>query len=224
MRILIVEDDADIADFLKRSLEAELFTVDLARDGEQGSYLARTNSYDLAILDNMMPGKTGTEICQEIRESKKSMPIIMLSVESDPVKKTGVLNLGADDYLAKPFLFEELLARVRAVLRRPQQLEGDVLEYQDLKIDTAKHQVYRRGEEVYLTPKEFELLEFLMRHRGAVVSRSMLIEHIWDVHADPFSNTIETHILNLRRKIDPPTRQKLIQTIPGRGYKLDTKR
>jgi DNA-binding response OmpR family regulator len=224
MRILIVEDEQDIASFLKNGLEAELFTVDLANEGERGSYLARTNSYDLIILDNILPGKTGTEICKDIRESGKTTPILMLSVQGEAPQKTDVLNSGADDYMTKPFFFGELLARIRAILRRPQQLEGEVIEMEDLKLDTSKHQAYRNGKEVYLTPKEFELLEFLMRHRGSVVSRGMLIEHIWDIHADPFSNTIETHILNLRRKIDRPPQRKLIQTVPGRGYKLDTRR
>lgn len=224
MRILIVEDEQDIRDFLKISLDAEMFTVDAAADGETGSYLARTNNYDLIILDNMLPKKNGAEICQELRESGKTTPIIMLSVQSEPLQKTDLLNMGADDYLTKPFTFAELLARVKAVLRRPRQLEGEVLEMQDLSMDVAKHQVFRGGKEVYLTRKEFELLEYLMRNRGSVVSRGTLIEHIWDMHADPFSNTIETHILNLRKKIDREAPQKLIQTVPGRGYKIDTKR
>jgi len=224
MRILIVEDEKDIGDFLKVSLEAEMFTVDLAVDGEKGSYLARTNNYDVIILDNVLPKKTGAEICRELRGAGIAAPIIMLSVQSEPLQKMDLLNMGADDYMAKPFTFGELLARVRAVLRRPQQLQSEVLQLEDLKMDVSKFQVFRGDKEIYLTRKEFELLEYLMRNRGNVVSRGTLIEHIWDMHADPFSNTIETHILNLRRKIDSTASQKLIQTVPGRGYKVDTKR
>jgi len=224
MRLLIVDDEQDIRDFLKKSLEAEMFTVDLAEDGERGSYLARTNNYDVIVLDDILPKKSGAEICAEVRAAGKATPIIMLSIKGEPGQKIGLLNMGADDYLSKPFTFGELLARIRALLRRPQQLESDVLEMEDLVIDVASHKVLRSGEEIYLTRKEFELLEYLMRHRGSVVSRGAIIEHIWDLQADPFSNTIETHILNLRKKIDAKARQKLIQTVPGRGYKVDTKR
>ncbi len=224
MKILIIEDEKDIRDFLKVSFDAEMFTVDVAEDGEKGFQLARTNSYDLVLMDNVLPKKSGTEICRELRENGKTMPIIMLSVQSEPLQKIDLLNMGADDYITKPFTFGELLARVRAVLRRPKQLEGEVLELHDLTIDIAKHKVFRAGQEIYLTRKEFELLEYLMRNRGTVVSRGSIIEHIWDMHADPFSNTIETHILNLRKKIDHQSAQKLIQTVPGRGYKVDLKR
>lgn len=224
MKILVIEDEQDIRDFLKVSLDAEMFSVDVAADGETGAHLARTNDYDLVILDNVLPKKSGAEVCKELRDNGKTMPIIMLSVQSEPLQKIDLLNMGADDYVTKPFTFGELLARIRAVLRRPKELEGETLEMADLSIDVARHKVFRGEEEIYLTRKEFEILEYLMRHRGNVVSRGVLIEHIWDMHVDPFSNTIETHILNLRRKIDKPTRQKLIQTVPGRGYKVDIKR
>lgn len=224
MKILVVEDEQDILDFLKSGLDAEMFTVDAVSDGEQGSYLARTNTYDLVILDNMLPKKSGAEICQEVRAAGKTMPIIMLSVQSEPLQKIDLLNMGADDYVTKPFTFGELLARIRAVLRRPQQIEGERLQMADLTMDLGSHKVFRGEEEIYLTRKEFEILEYLMRHRGSVVSRGVLIEHVWDMHVDPFSNTIETHILNIRKKIDKAAKQKLIQTVPGRGYKVDLKR
>lgn len=224
MRILIVEDEQDIREFLKISLEAEMFTVDLAENGEKGSHLARANKYDVIILDDILPKKTGAEICAEIRKNGQTTPIIMLSIKTQATQKIDLLNMGADDYIGKPFTFGELLARIRAVLRRPQQLESDILEMEDLVLDVARHRVLRNGKEIYLTRKEFELLEYLMRNRGTVVSRGTLIEHIWDMQADPFSNTIETHILNLRKKIDTQPGRKLIQTVPGRGYKVDTKR
>jgi DNA-binding response OmpR family regulator len=224
MRLLVVEDEKDIRDFLKASLEAELFTVDAVEDGDKGSYLARTNDYDAIILDNALPYKSGTEICRELRASGKTVPIIMLSVESEIPQKIDLLNIGADDYVTKPFSFGELLARLRAVLRRPKQLESELLQFEDLKMDITRHKVFRGDKEIYLTPKEFEILEYLLRHKGSVLSRGVLIEHIWDVGIDPFSNTIETHILNLRRKIDQQADRKLIQTVPGRGYKIDLKR
>jgi DNA-binding response OmpR family regulator len=224
MKLLIVEDEQDIRDFLKVNLDAEMFTVDTAEDGETGSYLARTNNYDVIILDNVLPKKSGAQICQELRKSGKTTPIIMLSVQSEPLQKIDLLNIGADDYLTKPFTFGELLARIRAVLRRPQQLTSEILQFEDLSLDLSTHKVFRGKKEIYLTRKEFELLEYLLRHRGSVVTRGALIENIWDMHADPFSNTIETHILNLRRKVDAPESQKLIQTVPGRGYKVDIKR
>jgi DNA-binding response OmpR family regulator len=224
MKILVVEDEQDIRDFLKSSLDAEMFTVETAADGEQAFQLARTNEYDLIILDNILPNKHGLEICRDLRAAGKTVPIIMLSVQGEPINKMDLLNMGADDYLAKPFTFGELLARVRAVLRRPREITSETLKIQDLVMDVAKHKVFRGEKEIYLTRKEFELLEYLLRHQGNVVSRGSIVEHIWDMHADPFSNTIETHILNLRKKIDHEAPQKLIQTVPGRGYKVDTKR
>jgi DNA-binding response OmpR family regulator len=224
MRILIVEDEQDIRDFLQTSLEAELFTVEATSDGEEGSNLARTKDYDLVILDNVLPKKTGAEICREMREAGIATPVIILSIQAETEQKIDLLNIGADDYLTKPFTFKELLARIRAVLRRPKQIEGDVLQFEDLKVDRTNQKVARNGKEVYLTPKEFEVLEYLMRHKGTVVSRGSLIENVWDRNIDPLSNTIETHILNIRRKIDDKMKQKLIQTVPGRGYKIDLKR
>ncbi len=220
MRILFVEDEKDIRDFVKQSLESECFVVDCAADGEKGLWLAKTNDYDVIILDNVLPKKTGAEVCAEIRIAGKETPIIMLSVQSETDRKVSVLNDGADDYITKPFSLDELLARIRALLRRPRKIADTILMIDDLHLDSKRHVVKRDEEEVYLTRKEFMLLEYLMQNVGTVLSRGMIMEHVWDMNADPFSNTIESHIRSLRRKIDYKTK-KLIHTIPGRGYKLE---
>lgn len=221
MRILVVEDDLKINNYLKISLESEYFVVDSTRDGEEGFYLAHTNAYDIIILDSMLPGKTGLEICKDLRDRGITTPIIGLSVKAETSNKVGFLNAGADDYLTKPFSFEELVARMRALLRRPQGLQLDCIEIGNLELDSKKHVVRKAGKEVYLTRKEFLLLEYLMKNQGTVLSRGMILEHVWDMNADPFSNTIETHIMTLRRKIDSEESMRLIHTVPGIGYKID---
>lgn len=221
MRILIIEDEKEIINFLKLALKAECFAVDTAEDGERGSFLARTNDYDLIILDNVLPKKIGIEVCKEIRARGKTMPIIVLSVKSEATTKVDLLNAGADDYLIKPFSLDELLARIRALLRRPKNIESEILKLDDLTLDTKKHLVKRGQKEIYLTRKEFTLLEYFMKNLGIVLSRGMMMEHVWDMNADPFSNTIESHILSLRRKVDLKGKKKLIHTVPGRGYKID---
>lgn len=220
MRILIIEDDKGISDFLKVSLENECFVVDTAEDGEKGSFLALTNDYDLIILDYILPKEDGHQVCEKIRKKGRTVPILILSVKSEVVTKVDILNIGADDYLTKPFSFEELLARIKALLRRPKQIESEVLKIDDLILDTKKHLVKRGKKEIYLTRKQFMLLEYLMKNQGMVLSRGMIMEHVWDMNTDPFSNTIEAHIRILRRKIDLPKRKKLIHTIPGIGYKI----
>jgi DNA-binding response OmpR family regulator len=224
MRILIVEDQVEISKILKKNLEAECFVVDVAEDGNTGSYLARTNDYDLIILDYNLPQKNGSQVCQEIRVVKKNVPILILSVESDIPTKVQLLNIGADDYITKPFSFEELLARIRAMKRRPPLIEEEVLVLDDLCLDTRRHTVQRGKKDIYLTRKEFILLEYLLKNHDQVLSRGTLMEHVWDAKGDLFSNTIETHILMLRKKIDAHTVRKLIHTIPGRGYKLGLKK
>ena len=224
MRILLIEDEKELRESLKKSLEAECFNIDTASDGERGSYLARTNDYDLILLDNMLPKKTGLEVCAEVRSRGKNMPIIMLTVQDEIPTKVSLLNAGADDYVTKPFSFEELSARIRAVLRRPQASLVEILNIKDLEINFNTHLVSRAGREIYLTKKEYELLIYLGRNQGRTVSRGMILEHVWDINADPFSNTLETHMLNLRRKVDAKFPLKLIHTIPGRGYKLDTQK
>jgi DNA-binding response OmpR family regulator len=220
MKILIIDDDADLAAILKSSFEQEGFVADVANQGDQGSFIARTASYHLIILDRSLPKKGGLEVCREIR-TVKSTPIIMLSVDSDPSIKTVCLDAGADDYVTKPFSFEELLARVRAILRRPQKVEEPILTFGGLELDPEKHLCRKGAEEIYLTRKEFLLLHYLMTHAGHVVSRTMIMEHVWDAEVNPFSNTIEVHIQNLRQKIGDGDTKRLIRTIPGRGYKMD---
>lgn len=220
MKILLIEDEKEIVDFLKPSLVYECFAVDIAYDGEKGSFLARTNDYDLIILDNMLPFKNGIEVCQEIRKANKNMPILILSVISETEKKVDLLNAGADDYITKPFSLEELLARVRALMRRPKKIQEEIIQIDDLFLDAIKHIVKRSKKEIYLTRKEFMLLEYLMRNKDILISRGMLLEHVWDINADPFSNTIESHIRSLRKKINLTNSRKLIHTIPGRGYKI----
>ena len=220
MRLLIVEDNKEISDFLKRSLENECFAVDVASDGEKGYFLALTNDYDLIILDYILPKKDGRQVCEEIRKAGKTIPILVLSVRSEIPTKVDILNIGADDYLTKPYSFEELLARIKALLRRPRQIEREVLEIDDLILDTKRHLVKRCKKEIYLSRKQFMLLEYLMKNQGMVLSRGMIMEHVWDMEGDLFSNTIETHISTLRRKIESPRKRKLIYTVPGRGYKI----
>lgn len=221
MRVLIIEDDVDIINFLKTALESAYFVVDEAKDGEHGSYLARTNEYDAIILDNILPLKSGAEVCEEVRKAGKTTPIIIISGRAETTTKVELLNKGADDYLTKPFSFEELVARIRALLRRSTNFSPDILEHGDLVMDTQIHTTRHGEHEIYLTKKEFMLLELLLRRKGSVVSRSTIMEHVWDMNADPFSNTLESHILNVRKKLSGCNKSSLIQTIPGIGYKID---
>lgn len=220
MRILLVEDEKKIADFLEMSLAAEYFAVDVTYDGKTGLKMALENEYDIMILDNMLPGKTGLDICRQARVAGKTCPILILSVLDQTSKKVDLLDAGADDYLLKPFSIQELLARVRALLRRPKKVQTTVLNVGDLILDTQHHAVKRGKKEITLTRKEFALLEYFMKNEGTPLSRSMLMEHVWNMAMDPFSNTIESHILTLRKKLDVGDRRKLIHTVPGVGYKF----
>lgn len=221
MKILVVEDEKEIRELLKKTLEAECFAVDEAEDGELGLKMAQVNYYDLIILDNMMPKKDGLEVCRELRLDGKAVPILMLSVKSEAITKSILLNTGADDYMTKPYSVDELIARIRALLRRPKVINSEILKISDLEIDVKRQVVKRAGQEIYLTRKEFMLLEFLLRNRGEVQSRGVIMEHVWDMNADPFSNTIESHVLSLRKKIDTDKKNKIISTVPGRGYKIE---
>lgn len=220
MNILIVEDNKETVNFLKTSLGDVGYVIDTAEDGKTGCHKALKNNYDLIILDNILPQKDGRQICFEIRKKRKNVPIIILSVKSEIEDKVGLLNIGADDYLTKPFSFAELLVRIRALLRRPVKIENTILRIGDLTLDANSHKIKRGKKEICLSPKEFYLLEYLMKNRGRVLSRTEILEHVWDMNADPFTNTIETHILNLRKKIEKQDKIKLIHTVPGRGYKI----
>jgi DNA-binding response OmpR family regulator len=219
MRILVIDDEQSIREFLKVTLESESFTVDTAADGEHGSYIARTNEYDLIILDNMLPKKTGLEICKELRLMGNTTPILMLSVQSEIADKTTLLDSGADDYLTKPYSHQELLARVRALLRRQKLIKPTILALDGMTLNTDSQELIRNKKNIYLTRKEFALLELLVQNKDKVVSRGMIMEHVWHMDDNPMSKTIETHILNLRKKIEQKNK-RLIQNIPGRGYKI----
>jgi len=221
MNILVVEDTKELSDFLASSLKKEGFVVDVAYDGTSGSYKAAMNDYDLMILDIGLPGKDGREICREVRVLGKGVPIIMLSAEGEVETKVDLLNAGADDFVTKPFSYDELSARIGAVMRRPRRLENAVMTIGDLVIDTDSRTVRYEGEDIVLTLKEFSLLEYLARNRGRVLSRGEILEHVWDMNADPFTNTIETHIMNIRRKIGRNRGEDLIRTVPGMGYEVE---
>lgn len=220
MKILVVEDDISIGNTLRMGLESKSFAVDLAEDGNAGSFLARTNEYDVIILDNVLPQKMGGRVCKEIRESGKTTPILMLSAKSEVLTKIEILNLGADDYMTKPFSFEELLARLNALTRRSPVIRDDVITINNIKLDRSKQALFVKEREIYLTKKEYSLLEYLMVNKGNLLSRGQILEHVWDKQCDPFSNSIETHVLNLRRKIHDKNK-KIIESIPGRGYKIN---
>jgi DNA-binding response OmpR family regulator len=218
MRILVVEDREEAAAILKQKLEAERYAVDIEHDGARGFYRARTNNYDLILLDKSLPGKDGYEICSELREYKMTAPIMILSVAAEIEDKVRLLNCGADDYLAKPYAFSELNARIGALLRRPVQIEEKTLAANGLSLDRKTYSFTFHQRTEYLTPKEFMLLEYLMKNAGKVVSRGAILEHVWDDSADQFSKSIDMHIMNLRKKIDPQNKDAFIRTVPGHGY------
>lgn len=222
MKILIIEDDHLIAQSLKKGLTQEHFAVDIAHDGIEGYDLAVAEAYDVIILDRMLPGKDGVALCRELRASKKTTPVLMLTAKSQTNDKIAGLNAGADDYLAKPFAFEELLARVRALLRRPQTVVSDVLTIRDLTLDSATYTVQRAGTAIAVSHREFALLEYLMRQHGRTVSKETIMTHVWEYDAEILPNTIEVYIKNLRQKIDSPfpDAPPLIQTVRGFGYKI----
>ena len=224
MKLLVIEDNKEVNEFLVSSLRAECFEVDFALDGRKGYKMSQENDYDLIILDLNLPKLNGDQICSLLRADKVTTPILILTVEMDVDDKVRLLNCGADDYMTKPFLLKELVARVKALLRRPKIVRQNIIEVDNLVVDVQKHQVTRDGKEIDLTYKEFELLEFLASNQGYVLSRGKIIEHVWDMNADLFSNSIEVHIFNLRKKVDKKGWRKLIYTVPNRGYKLDIKK
>lgn len=221
MRILLVEDEKKMASFIERGLKEEGYAVDIAYDGEVGWEYVSTNDYDLMILDLMLPKMSGGNLCQKIRQSGSRTPILMLTARDAIEDKIKGLDQGADDYLTKPFAFDELLARIRALLRRPKDLqEQAVLKTGDLSIDLLTRRAYVGTQEISLSQKEFALLEYLMRHKGEVVSRSQIAEHVWDLHFDPMSNTIDVYVNFLRKKIDAMRAKSRIETVRGAGYRM----
>jgi DNA-binding response OmpR family regulator len=221
MRILVVIEEQSMRQILKKSLEAECYAVDITTNSAKGMQMVDNNHYSALIIDDGVPEMSGLEFTEKIRQFGSSTPILILSANSDVSVKAEILNAGADDYLAKPYSVVELLARLKALLRRPNQLTIEVYRVHDLMLDVKRHIVKRGENNIYLTRKEFSFLKYLLQNRGIVLSRSMIIENVWGVGADPFSNTIESHIMSLRKKIDTPDKEKLIHTITGRGYKIE---
>ena len=223
MRILLVEDERRVASFIERGLKEEGFGVDLVLDGQGALYLSEINPYDVIILDVMLPSKDGLTLCREFRAKKIASPILMLTAKNSVKDKVLGLNAGADDYLGKPFEFEELLARVRALIRRNTKAQSSTLQIEDLILDPAAHQVKRAGKEITLTSKEYSLLQYLMLHANQVVTRTMISEHVWNEDLDSFTNVIDVYINYLRRKIDEGRKKPLIHTLRGTGYMLKGK-
>ncbi|MBI4845143.1 MAG: response regulator transcription factor [Candidatus Omnitrophica bacterium] len=223
MRILLVEDEKKIARFIERGLRAHHYVVDIAYTGEGGRDLAEINPYDLMILDIMLPGKDGITICRELREHKVDTPILMLTAKSAVSEKVLALQSGADDYLVKPFSFEEFLARVAALMRRKRIEKTSLLQVRDLVIDQVTHKVFKADKEIFLTSKEYTLLEYLMLNADQVVTRIMISEHVWNEDFDSLSNLIDVFIKQLRNKIDPERKESFIHTIRGTGYILKSK-
>ena len=223
MRILLVEDDTAIARSLKEGLEDEAYAVDVANDGSEGYRTAAADDYDVIILDIMLPGMNGYEVCRALRNDGNKTPILMLTARDTERDIVEGLDTGADDYLAKPFSFDVLLARIRALLRRPNEKLEEILQVGDLKLDPSSKKVTRASQEINLTAKEYGVLEYLMRNKGKVLSKEQIISHVWDFDADVLPNNVELFIMFLRRKIDKPFKSKLIHTVSGFGYKLEEK-
>lgn len=223
MRVLVIEDEHKIARALKKALEQEHYAVDVSYDGDDGFAMATTEPYDVMIVDRMLPGEhDGISIVKAVRERKIGTPILLLTALGRTEDKTTGLDSGADDYLIKPFALEELLARVRALLRRPVEQHSTVLDADDLSLDTAKRSVKRGNKEIRLTSKEYGLLEFLLRNKNRPISKNTIMQHVWDYDADILPNTIEVYIKYLRAKIDKPFKGKgLIKTVRGFGYKIE---
>lgn len=218
----MIEDEKKIADSLKKGLEQEAYAVDVAYDGEYGYDLASTEDYDLIILDLMLPGMSGEAICKNLRDEGKLAPILMLTAKGELEDKVRGLNIGADDYLVKPFAFEELLARIKALARRPKNSLPTILTVGDLKLDTISYKLTRAGKEISLSKKEFALLAYLLKNKGRVLSKEQIIANVWNFDADILPNTVEVYIGYLRDKIDKPFKQPpLIKTVRGFGYKIE---
>lgn len=222
MRILVVEDEHRIATSIKKGLELEKYAVDVAFSGTDGFDLASTEDYDLILLDLLLPGMDGISICKALRSQHIHTPILMLTAKGQTLDKVTGLDSGADDYMTKPFSFEELLARIRALIRRPKHTVSDIMTVGDLSLDTKTYEVKRRNTPIPLSSKEFALLEYLMRHANSVLTKDQIIAHVWDYESDILPNTVEVYIRNLRMKIDKPfpKQETHIHTVRGFGYTI----
>jgi two-component system, OmpR family, response regulator len=220
VRILVIEDDPTVGQYVKRGLEEHRCAVDLITDGEEGERRASSEAYDLIVLDMRLPGKSGIEVLHSLRAKGFERPVLVLTAQDAVDAKVTTLRAGADDYVTKPFAFEELLARVEALARRPRALASPVLQVGDLAIDQATREVRRAGELIELTPKEYTVLEYLARHTGRVMSRTLITEYAWGYHFDPGTNIVDVVINHLRKKVDAKHTRKLITTVRGVGYVL----
>jgi two-component system copper resistance phosphate regulon response regulator CusR len=218
VKVLVIEDDPTVGQFVKRGLEEQRWSVDLVADGEEGEALARSQLYDLVVLDMRLPGRSGLDVLRNLRARGFERPVLVLTAQDAIDAKVETLRAGADDYVTKPFAFEELLARVEALARRPRVLATPVLKVADLEVDLDAREVRRGGELVELTPKEFLVLEYLCRHKGRVMSRTLITEYAWGYHFDPGTNIVDVVINHLRKKIDSGKARKLITTVRGVGY------
>jgi heavy metal response regulator len=220
MRVLVVEDEKKVASFIKRGLEEEQFTVDVAYDGEEGLFMAENNPYDIILMDLMLPKKDGLTVIQELRAKEISTPVLSLTAKDTVEDIVAGLDIGSDDYLTKPFAFTELLARVKALVRRSTKDRGAEIYFADLRLDPVSHKVWRANQEIDLTAKEYALLEYFMRNPNQVLTRAMIAEHVWDYAFDSFTNIIDVYVNYLRKKIDRDFEKKLIHTVRGVGYVL----
>jgi two-component system copper resistance phosphate regulon response regulator CusR len=220
MKVLVIEDDPTVGQFVKRGLEEARYTVDLVADGEEGEQLAKSQPYDLVVLDLRLPGRSGQQVLRNLRGRGFEKPILVLTAQDAVDAKVETLRAGADDYVTKPFAFEELLARVEALARRPRAIVSPKITVADLEVDLDAREVRRAGQAIELTPKEFLVLEYLARHAGRVLSRTLITEYAWGYHFDPGTNIVDVVINHLRKKIDAPHDKKLITTVRGVGYVL----
>jgi len=221
MKLLVVEDERKTAAYLEKGLQESGFSVDVAGDGDDGLHLARTGEYDLLILDVMLPQRDGWDVLQELRREGKQTPALFLTARDSVDDRVKGLEIGADDYLVKPFAFSELLARVRSVLRRGPTRQQTIINVADLEVDLTKHRATRSGQKLHLTPKEFGLLSLLAQRRGEVLSRTYIAEQVWDMNFSSDTNVLDVHVRRLRAKVDDPFPTKLIRTVRGVGYVLD---
>ena len=220
MRILVIEDDPTVGEFVRRGLEEQRWQADLVANGLEGERLALSQPYDLVVLDMRLPGRNGLDVLRALRARGMERPVLVLTAQDAVDAKVETLRAGADDYVTKPFAFEELLARAEALLRRPRALASPRVAVADLELDLGTHEVFRAGEKVELTPKEFAVLEYLVRHAGRVMSRTLITEYAWGYHFDPGTNIVDVVINHLRKKIDARHEKKLITTVRGVGYMI----